>query len=118
MKPSDQIFRDPYYRAPDAREFGVHPYDIRRVVARHSSDLDLALNIIVRAAERCGANGEFSKDTTLRDAVLKATAMRLIELAWSAEGWNAMAADDAIIEIRMALQARFPGTGQADGVSA
>lgn len=114
MKLTDQAFRDPYYRSPTAREFGVHPYDIRRVVAQHSADLDLALNIIVRSAERCGVNGEISKDTTLRDAVLKATAMRLIEFAWSAEGWNAMAANDAIVEIRMALQARFPG-GDNDG---
>lgn len=118
IAPSDQILGDPYYRPPRAREFGVHPYEIRRVAARHSSDINLALSILFRAAERCGPNGEISKDTTLRDAVLKATAMRMIECAWSGEGWNAMAADDAIIEIRMALQASFPSTGQADGVGA
>lgn len=113
-----ETFQDPYYRAPTAREFGVHPYDIRRALAGHSADIELALNILFRAAERCGSNGEISKDTILRDAVLKKITMRLIEMAWSAEGWTAMAADDAIIEIRIALQARFPGTGQGDGVSA
>lgn len=111
-------FRDPYYRAPTAREFGVHPYDIRRALAGHSADIELAVNLLFRAAERCGFNGEISKDTTLRDAILKKITMRLIEMAWGGEGWNAMAAGDAIIEIRMALQARFPGAGQADGVSA
>lgn len=114
--PVEQILHDPYYRPPAAREFGVHPNEIRRVVARHSADIDCALGILVRAAERCGFNGEFSKDRTLGDAVLKSITIRLIEIAWGGEGWTAMAAGDALLEIRLALRARFPGAEQDGGL--
>ncbi len=113
---TDRSRHDPYYAPPEARRFGVHPYEIRQVMARHSADVELALGILVRAAERCGANGELSRDRTLYEAVLKEMTMRMVKIAWSAEGWNAMAASDALIEIRVAMQAAFPAAVEDGGM--
>lgn len=90
------------------RRFGVDADDIRRVIARHSADIHLAETMIVEAARRCGFHGEITKDYELRDAVVKAVAMRLIEIAWGGAGDPMMMAKDALAEIRMELRAKLP----------